>query len=74
MTTAMIKLGLRRERGRKIVEVRLPRRVLTALRSMDPESVRFTFGTNESFELGAGELHDALTETYKKRRRKGEAP
>lgn len=72
MTSAMIKLRLRRERGKKIVEVDLPRRLLTALRSMNPESVRFTFGVNESFEIGSGELHDALTETYEKRRRKGE--
>lgn len=72
MTTAMIKLGLRREHGRKVVEVKLPRRLLTALRSMDPESVRFTFGVRESFELDAGELHDALIETHKKRKRRGE--
>lgn len=69
----MIRLSQLREHGRKIVEVKLPRRILTALRSMNPESVRFTFGVNENFELDAGELHDAITETYKKRRRKGEA-
>jgi hypothetical protein len=73
VTSALIRISQRREHGRKVVEVRLPRRILTALRSMNPESVRFSFGVNEEFELDAGELHDALVETHKKRRRKGEA-
>ena len=73
MTSAMIRLSQRREHGRKVVEVKLPRRILTALRSINPESVRFDFGVNEKFELDASELHDAIVETYEKRRRKGEA-
>lgn len=72
MTSAVIRLSQKREHGRKVVEVTLPRRVLTALRSMNPESVRFTFGVNEKFEVDAGELHGAIVETYKKRRRRGE--
>ncbi len=72
MTSAVIRLSQRREHGRKVVEVALPRRILTALRSMNPESVRFTFGVNEKFEVDAGELQEAIVETYKKRRRRGE--
>ena len=71
MITAMIKLELRREGGKKVVEVKLPRRLLTAIRSMNPEAVKMTFGVNESFVLGAGELSDALKESYEKRRKKG---
>ena len=68
MTSALIRFSARRERGRKVVEVKLPRRILTALRSMNPESVRFSFGVNEQFEIDASELHDALVETHKRKR------
>ena len=73
MTSALIRISQRRERGRKVIEIKLPRRILTALRSMNPESVRFSFGVDEEFEIDAGELHDALVETHKKRRRRGGA-
>ena len=65
----MIRLRQRRERGRKVVEVVLPRRVLTALRSMNPEAVRFNFGVKEQFEIDAKELQGAIVETYKRKAR-----
>lgn len=72
MTSVVIRLKQKREGGRKVVEIQLPRRLLTALRSMNPESVRFNFGMNEQFEVDSSELHGAIAETYKKRRKKGQ--
>jgi hypothetical protein len=72
MTSAVVRLTQNRENGRKVVEISVPRRILTALRSMNPEAVRFNFGMNEEFVLGARQLQEAIAETYKERRRKGE--
>ena len=67
MTSAMIRLRQRREHGQKVVEVELPRRILTALRSMNPAAVRFKFGIKEQFEISARDLQEAIVETYKKK-------
>lgn len=73
MTSAVVRLTQRVENGKKIVEISVPRRILLALRAMNPEAVRFNFAVNESFEVGARQLQEAIAETYKERRRKGQA-
>lgn len=72
MTSAVVRLVQKRENGKKVVEIAVPRRILTALRSMNPESVRFNFGMNEGFVVGARQLQEAIADTYKERRKKGE--
>ena len=69
MTSALIKISNRHEDGEKVVEITLPRRILTALRSMNPSSVRFNFGVKEQFEIDSAELKSAILETYKKKKR-----
>lgn len=73
MTSAVVRLTQRVEGGKKIVEISVPRRILTALRAMNPESVRFAFDVSESFEVGARQLQEAIAETYRLRRREGRA-
>lgn len=73
MTSAVIRLTQVVEGGKKIVEISVPRRILTALRSMNPEAVRFNFAVNEQFEVGARQLQEAVAETYRMKQRKGQA-
>lgn len=73
MTSAVVRLTQRVEHGRKVVEISVPRRILLALRAMNPEAVKLNFAVNESFEIGARQLQEAVAATYKERRRKGEA-
>ena len=71
MTSAVIRLNQVVEGGKKVVEITVPRRILTALRSMDPAAVRFNFAVNEQFEVGARQLQEAIAETYRLKRMKG---
>lgn len=71
-THALVRVRKLRERGKKIVEFSLPDRILRLLKQTDPASVRFRFGINESFEVGASELKEAVVETHKRKRRRGE--
>ncbi len=69
MTSAMIQVREIRDRGRKVVEIVIPRRIFTALRAMRPDSVKLKFSNTEAFEIGASELGRAIKETYSKKKR-----
>ena len=71
MTSAMIRMMMRRENGKKIIEMKLPRRVLTAIKTRKPSAIRFVFdGVKETFEIDASAAQKALVETYQKKKKK----
>lgn len=71
MSHALTRFRKLRERGKKIVEVQMPERVLRLLKQADPDTVRITFGGSNKFEIGAGELKEAIVETHRRNRRRG---
>ena len=70
VTSAMVRMRRLNEDGKKVVELELPRRVLTALRAVKADSLRVRFGGGEAFQVDAGPLGRAIQETYREKGRR----